>query len=140
MTRQHDRDEGGFVTVWALGLTMLLLGAGAISFDLWRALSERRELAAIADAAANAAANGIDEPHYRATGQLRLDPRRSSGLAVDTVERHANPRVTDLTVDTDTTRVTVELDATVPLTLLRIVDRTPFTVTVRATAELRDIP
>jgi len=48
--RGRLRDEGGWVALWMLGLALLVLALGGLSLDLWRAISERRELAAAADA------------------------------------------------------------------------------------------
>jgi uncharacterized membrane protein len=83
------RSDRGSVTIWVLGLSMLLLTFGGLALDYWRALALQRELASVADSAAIAAASGIDEEVYRATGgatratvrrrvprKLRLDPRR----------------------------------------------------------------
>ncbi|MGH9030897.1 MAG: pilus assembly protein TadG-related protein, partial [Acidimicrobiia bacterium] len=49
------------MTVWMLGLCLMLLLLGGISLDLWRAFSERRALASAADAAAIAGASALDE-------------------------------------------------------------------------------
>src|ERR1700716_167274 len=43
--------ESGTITLWMLGLCLMLFLLGGISLDLWRAFSERRSLAATADAA-----------------------------------------------------------------------------------------
>lgn len=141
-TRRRTRpdSEGGYITIWALGLTIILLAAGGLVFDLWRGLSERRELAAAADAAANAAANAIDEDHYRATGELRLDPKRAQTIALDNLRRQTDPTLNTARVTTNGTTVTVTLDGTVQLTLLRLLDDRPLDIHVDATAELRRLP
>ncbi len=68
-----DRERGS-VSLFMLGLGVSLLLLGGISFDLWRLLSDRRELAALADAAAVAATSGIDADAFRNTGLVVLDP------------------------------------------------------------------
>jgi hypothetical protein len=72
--------DRGSVTLWMLGLSLLLLLFGGLVIDLWRALALQRELAAIADSASVAAASGIDEEHYRSTGEVLIDPGRAVGL------------------------------------------------------------
>ena len=72
--------DRGSVTIWMLGLSVLLLLFGGLAIDFWRALALQRELAAVADSAAVAAASGIDEEHYRATGEVILDSTRAQVL------------------------------------------------------------
>jgi Flp pilus assembly protein TadG len=68
------------VTLWTLGLSLLLLLFGGLAVDFWRALALQRELAAIADSASVAAASGIDEERYRATGEILIDAGRAAGI------------------------------------------------------------
>lgn len=72
--------ERGSVTLWVLGLTILLMAFGGLALDFWRALAVQRELAAVADAGVAAAASGIDELHYRTTGEIRLSEDRAVSL------------------------------------------------------------
>lgn len=74
------RSERGSVTLWTLGLSVLLLLFGGLMVDFWRALALQRELAAVANSTAIAAASGIDEEHYRSTGEVLIDPSRANGL------------------------------------------------------------
>ena len=74
------KSDRGSVTLWMLGLSLLLLLFGGLVIDFWRALALQRELAAIADSAAVAAASGIDEEHYRSMGEVLIDPSRAVGL------------------------------------------------------------
>ena len=67
-------NERGSITLWTLGLTVMVLFLGGISLDLWRAFEVRQDLAAMADSAANAGASRIDGATYRETGVLELDP------------------------------------------------------------------
>ncbi len=119
------RDERGSVTLWMLGLGLMLLTLGGLSLDLWRLAGERRELATMADAAAVAAANGVDVGHFRETGQVRLDPRRASDLALDSLARQPVGSDLDLdadwfSVESDGISVVITLRRTVDLTLLRL--------------------
>lgn len=68
------RREGGSVQLFMLGLGVAILLLGGISFDLWRLIGERRELAALADSAAIAATSGVDADYFREQGVSRLDP------------------------------------------------------------------
>jgi hypothetical protein len=74
------RDDRGSITFWVLGLTILILGFGGLALDFWRVLSVQRQAGAIADAAVVAAASGVDEEHYRLTGEVMLDPDRAIEL------------------------------------------------------------
>ena len=58
--RLRGRDDRGFLTIWLLGLCLLLLVLGGVSLDLWRVFSERQALAGLADSAALAGAGGLD--------------------------------------------------------------------------------
>ena len=75
------KSDRGSVTIWMLGLSVLLLLFGGLAIDFWRALALQRELAAVADSAAVAAASGIDEGHYRLTGEVVREPVRARALA-----------------------------------------------------------
>ncbi len=66
--------ERGSVQLFLLGLGVAILLLGGISFDLWRLIGERRELAALADSAAIAATSGVDADFFRDQGIGRLDP------------------------------------------------------------------
>ena len=74
------RSDRGSVTLWMLGLSLLLLLFGGTVIDFWRALALQRELAAVADSASVAAAAGIDEELYRLTGEVLIEPTRAAGL------------------------------------------------------------
>jgi uncharacterized membrane protein len=129
------RSERGSITIWMLGLSLLILVFGGLALDYWRALAQQRELASIADSAAIAAASGIDETVYRASGAIVLDRQRSTSLANDAV---AWQRVDLLstTVDVEAGSVTVTLVGEVELGLLGVfVDQSePLTVRAQATA------
>lgn len=71
-------DQRGAVTPWVLGLTVLLLFMSMMVVDLAGAVSDRRVLAAMADAAAAAGASGIDEGRVRTDGGVGL-PQSPTG-------------------------------------------------------------
>jgi uncharacterized membrane protein len=130
-----SEDDRGSVTIWVLGLAMLLLVFGGLALDYWRALALQRELAAVADSAAVAAASGIDEAFYRETGSVVLELDRSRGLAEAAVDWQG---VDVLTLDVAVApgSVTVTLTGEVELGLLGVfVDQSePLTVRASATA------
>ena len=137
------KDDRGSVTIWMLALSALLLLFGGLAVDFWRALALQRELAAVADSAAVASASGIDEAHYRLTGEILLERDRvraladssigSQGLDLDTV---------DVQLSTDRLAVTVTVAGGLELGLLGVfVDQTePLLVRAGATASPRYVP
>lgn len=131
--------DRGSVTVWVLGLSMLLLVFGGLALDYWRALALQRELASVADSAAIAGASGIDEEVYRTSGEVVLDETRARGLVLAAVEwQDVQVVAADVAVEPDV--VTVTLAAEVDLGLLGVFvgDDTPLLVrgTASATPEL----
>lgn len=131
--------EAGTVTLWVLGLAIALMFLGGLSLDLWRAVAVRRELSTMADAAATAGANGIDESAAR-QGSIRLDPRRVRAIAEDAVTgyRRTNP-LDAARVDATDDSVTVTLRDHVDFSLLGIfLGGRRFDVEVHATARPRE--
>jgi Flp pilus assembly protein TadG len=114
------RNEGGTVTLWVLGLCVAVLFLGGLSVDLWRAIAVRRELSAMADAAAAAGASGLDEDAVRA-GVVRLDPVRARALALDSLRRNTRAPVLDaMQVDIAGEQVVVTVRDDVPFSLLGV--------------------
>lgn len=132
------RDERGSVTFWVLGLVVVVLFVGGLSVDLWRAVSERRELAGMATAAAAAAASGIDTELWREAGQLRLDESASTNLAYDNLSRQPLGEKLEsatVTVDPAGQSVTVRVALRLELTLLRLLGLTEgIPISAQATA------
>ena len=85
------RDERGTALLWVLGLCVAVLFLGGLGLDLWRGIAVRRELSAMADSAATAAANGVDEERLRA-GEVILDPLRVEAIAAETLGRDERAR------------------------------------------------
>jgi Flp pilus assembly protein TadG len=123
---------------WLLGLCLMLFALGGISLDLWRAFSERRALAATADAAALSAASAIDESRYRESGEVVLLPALAESWARAGIA-HQLDRAALRTVDVraDTTAVTVVVHGQVDFTLLSLLRPGDFVVRVTATATPR---
>lgn len=132
------REESGQITIWVLGLAVALLGLGGISVDLWRVMSERSELALIADSAAVAGANGIDVDWFRATGEVRLVESLAQDLALSILSQE-DVVVVGLTVQND--QMIVEIRREVEFSLLNILTAgqdpsVTIDVVGRATADL----
>ena len=134
--RAPTRDERGTVTLWVLGLCVVVFFLGGLGLDLWRGLATRRELSAMADSVATAAANGIDEQALRTNGSVRLDLERVRAIANETLardDRASSLRAVSLQVVGD--QVVVTLEDEVPFSLLGVfVHGEPFTIRVTATA------
>ena len=129
------------MTLWLLGLAVLLLPLGGLGLDLSRAFSERRALAAAADVAALAAAGALDEVRYRRDGTVALDPALAAARARESLDAQLDRAALDtVSVRADERSVTVTVEGSVDLTLLRLVrGGEPFRVRVssRASPHLR---
>jgi Flp pilus assembly protein TadG len=135
----NRRAEAGTITLWMLGISLLLFALGGMSLDLWRAFSERRSLAATADAAALAGASAIDEDRYRNSGALALVPSLAESRAREHISRQLDRRaLRRISVHADTEAVTVVVHGEVGFTLLGVLaPRGDFEVEVTSTATPR---
>jgi Flp pilus assembly protein TadG len=120
----------------------MLFLLGGISLDLWRAFSERRSLAATADAAAVAGASALDDAAYRSSGVVRLVPadarRRAQASLADQLDRRA---LRDTRIEATDEDVTVVVGGSVDFSLLQIAaPGDEFAITVRATARPQASP
>jgi hypothetical protein len=113
---------------------------GAMSAELWRAIGERQELVAMADAAAIAAAGAIDLDHYRSTGDAVIARSEAALLALRVIAGSSGggylSAAPSIVVADDGSSVTVELSREVPFGLIRILalEGQGFLVTGRAVA------
>ncbi|NNC92081.1 MAG: hypothetical protein HKN80_06280 [Acidimicrobiia bacterium] len=114
-------NDRGSITLWILGLTIMVLFLGGISLDLWRAFEIREDLAAMADSAANAGASRVDAATYRETGVLELDGPAAVAVANSSLDaQQDSERITNRTIATSGAVLTVRLEGEVGFTLLRI--------------------
>lgn len=144
VVRPDDRERGS-ITIWLLGLAVLLLFVGGLSLDLWRAVSARQLLANAADAAAIAGSTGIDTARFRDTGEVVLDPALAAQRVRDSLAHQGGvPLVAPPTVevDPDPPQVAVVLTGQVRLTLLHVLlpNQPPLTIRVRAVSAPREVP
>jgi Flp pilus assembly protein TadG len=136
------RGDGGTMTVWMLGLCLMLLLLGGISLDLWRAFSERRALASAADAAAVAGASALDEAAYRSSGEVRLTPAAAEQRAATSLaEQLDRGSLRGSRVAADDQTVVVEVTGSVDFSLLQLLTAgDSFEITVRARARPQASP
>jgi len=134
-------DQRGTITLWVLGLTVAVLFLSGLGVDLWHAIAARREVSLMADTAATAGANAIDESALRG-GRLQLDDSRVRALvAAQLAQYPGSARLVGEEVTTNGVRVTVVLRERVRFSLLGIfMPGGEFTVQASATAEPREIP
>ncbi len=110
--------DRGSITVWILGLLMVVLAIGGLVLDLWRVLDEKHRVEVIADAATAAGSAVIDESHYRATGDVVLDAVEARRRAAAVIA--ASGPVESVVVDVGSNRITVVLGHGVDLSLLKL--------------------
>ena len=129
--------ERGSVTLWMVGMMLVVLVVGGISIDLWRALSAHREVAAVVDSAAVAAGSGIDEVIWRNEGRLVLDPARVEARVVLSVGSQEGTAPVAIAVVTapDGSEATVTGSTAVGLTLLGLVVGESIDISATATAQ-----
>lgn len=133
------RADRGSVLVLGIGLVAVVVVVLAILCDLATLHLHRRSAWLAADAAARAAAQGLDLDHYYTDGRragLRLDPiqARHRATRLLTVGEQDRWRLSDLTVRGDL--VTVTVTGTVRLPFTGIVRHAGVTVTGDGAARL----
>ena len=96
-------------------LVVLLLGA--IAFDMSLLFLRQRQAASVAaDVANDVATLAVDEEHFRATGEFRLDPERAIDIGIGLVKASD---IADIVRDV---QVSVSVDAVVEVRLVAGVD------------------
>ena len=129
--------ERGSVTLWMVGMMLVVLVVGGISIDLWRALSAHRAVAAVVDSAAVAAGSGIDELIWRNEGQLVLDSARVEDRVFGSIGSQEGTAFVAVAVATapDGSEATVTGSTAVKLTLLGLVVGESIDISATATAQ-----
>ena len=131
--------DRGSITLWALGLAVMVLFLCGIALDLWRAFKVRQDLAAMADSAANAGASRIDGRVYRNSGVLLIDEdaaREAVNANLDSQQDRGRIARRD-PPDVDGAVLRVTLHGEVEFTLLRLflLGESPLTVRATGSAE-----
>lgn len=135
-------NDRGSITLWTLGLTVIVLFLGGISVDLWRAFEVRQDLAAMADSAATAGASRIDGATYRATGIVQLDEDAARRAVDATLElQQDRDRITSRVPPVVSGAViTVTLEGEVDFSLLKVFLLGDGPIRVRATGSAEAVP
>lgn len=134
--------DHGSITLWTLGLAVMVLFLGGISLDLWRVFEIRQDLAAMADSAANAGASRIDGDLYRDTGMIALDEEAARRAANDNLDlqQDADKITRRPSPDVSGSVITVTLEGEVEFTLLNIFLFGEGPVPVSATGSAEAVP
>jgi uncharacterized membrane protein len=131
------RREKGSVTVMTIGFLMLLALLTVVVVNSSAAFLERQRLNNLADGAALAAADGLDEADFYADRRVVLDPGEARRLVSDYLAGDGMQTV-DVTTDGDT--VTVHLERNLELALAPPGWTSSTTIVADATAQLRRAP
>lgn len=131
-------DERGSITLLGIGLFLFTLMFAGLVVDFARLDAADRALATATDAAAAAGANGLDEQHYRSSGEVRLSESAARTLATDAMDAQPEAAaLSDFAVAVDPEAVTVSAAMPVELSLLGLVMPGPLEVRASATASPR---
>lgn len=127
--------ERGSTTLWMAGMVLFIFLMGGLAIDLWRGLAAHRQVAATVDAAAIAAASGIDEQRWRDAGVLELDPARVRDRVAATVLAQTGiPIAVDVATAADGGSAQVTGRAEIDVTLLGLIVDGPLQIRASATA------
>jgi len=121
VNRSCHRD-GGQASVLLVGVVLLGLAFTGLAVDGTRMFTARRDLGALADAAALAAASEIDVEAFRQSGgrEVRLDAGAARGVVAGILADSGLPAGTRVQVEVTTDRVDVGLARPVGLTFLGV--------------------
>jgi hypothetical protein len=123
-------DDRGSVTIWTLGLVLILLGVGGLVLDLWRVLDAKHRVELLADTAAAAGAAVLDEDRYRFDGVVELDEPEAASRA-----RSVLPDGLDgFSISTTPGSIRVLVDERVELSLMELLLPGEEAITVRGVA------
>lgn len=109
------------MTIWGIGLTLVIAAFAGLVIDTWRVFAERQDLSGMADAAAIAGATAIDIDHLDATGEVVLNPGLARQRAFEYLA-HQDGWGDDITYDAipapDGAGIDVVLERDIDFTLL----------------------
>ena len=132
-TRKRLDDERGSVLITGLLLTLALLMVLGAAVDIGHAFIVRRDLTSLADNAALAGAQQLDQQAIQ-QGQLALDPQQAQAAALSTLG--GEPGI-QAQADATAAEVQVRVTRRFPTILLRLVGLSDLTVSAQANAAPR---
>jgi Flp pilus assembly protein TadG len=121
----HQQREDGTVSILVVGLATALLMVAGLLYDGGQILTARREAIAVADNAARAGAQALDEDALRTAGATRLDP----SAATAAVHRYLGRVGYTGTATVDGDQVVVVVSVDVEMHLLSAIGLSGRTVT-----------
>ena len=93
------------LTIWMLGVTLIIMFVGWFSVTMWTGSRQRRQLAAAADQAAQAGATALDVTAFRSSGVRQLDPGLAEQRAEGSLaEQDIDDLLTGYEIEATTTR------------------------------------
>lgn len=133
MTDQHH-DDSGQITIWVLGMVLVVSLVGWIGIGAWSAFGERRELSAAADQAAQAGATALDLTAARTDNARQLNPPEAEARAWDSLAQQDLGDITDVSVTATEQRIVITIESEISTGLLGVFanDNQPFRISVTA--------
>ena len=116
-----DTPQRGSITIWGIGLTLILALFAGLVIDTWRVFAIRQDLAGMADAAAIAGATAIDIDHLNNTGEVILAGAAAELRVLEYLERQdgwSSDVTYTIVAAPDGSNVTVALEQDIDFTLL----------------------
>lgn len=130
-----DREaDAGSITIWVLGMVLVVSLVGWMGIGAWSAFGERRELSAAADQAAQAGATALDLGAARIDNARQLNPAEAEARAWDSLTQQDLGDVTDVSVTATEQRIVVVIESEISTGLLGVFadDDQPFRISVTA--------
>lgn len=121
------------MSVFVVGLAVVLFGVAGLAIDGGRVINAKDRAYDVAEQAARAGANEIDVETLRTSGQVVLRPGDARAAAANYVGKYSGYTL-DGPIGTTATTVTVSLKATIPTTLLSLVNIDNIDIAGTATA------
>lgn len=137
--RARRRSERGSATVFVLGLMIVLFGFAGLVIDGGDAMNERARMADVAEQAARAGAEQLDDDALRGSGVLSVDCDAARGAVADYMRSvsYSSANVRAFSCDGANQTVTVRTQYSVKTTILQVVGKDHFDVSASATATAR---
>lgn len=131
-------DQRGQVSLFALGLALVVLAVAGLAVDGTRALLLRRSLQNVADAAALQAADALDVERIYRGGAVRLAEDNAIDAAAETLQMRGLDALSSVAVDSGS--ITVVLRGALDTTFLGLVGIESIPVAVESVARPIEVP